>query len=67
MKLAGIMVLSGDASGARAEAEEAAKSNPHFATPHVVMGALAERTVTQSRRSRTTSDSSGWLRGTIGP
>lgn len=44
MKLAGILALGGDASGARAEAEEAVKSNPHFAAPHVVMGALAERT-----------------------
>ena len=44
MKLAGMLVLSGDASGARAEAAEAADANPHFATPHVVMGALSERT-----------------------
>jgi tetratricopeptide (TPR) repeat protein len=43
MKLVGILVLTGDVEGARTNAAAAAETNPYYAVPHLVMGALAER------------------------
>ena len=43
MKVAGLLVATGDPEGAETEIEAAMAANVDYAAPHLVMGALAER------------------------
>jgi tetratricopeptide (TPR) repeat protein len=43
MKIAGLLVATGDPAGAETEISAAIAANPDYAAPHLVMGALAER------------------------
>jgi tetratricopeptide (TPR) repeat protein len=43
MKIAGLLVATGDLTGAETEITAAIAANSDYATPHLVMGALAER------------------------
>ena len=43
MKVAGLLVATGDPAGAQGEVEAAIAANPYYAPPRLVLGALAER------------------------
>jgi len=71
MKLAGLMVATGDPTGAEGETRAAIAANPAYAAPHLVMGALAERggrveeAITHYRRYLELSPRSGRNRAPI--
>ena len=43
MKLAGMLLLTGEVAGAEEQASAAVAANPYYAAPHLVLGALADR------------------------
>ena len=45
MRLAGILLLTGDVPAAETQAAAAVAANPYYAAPHLVLGALADRSV----------------------